>query len=100
MFLGHQAAEVVSKPKAEAVRDFENLISAPVAGPVNRSWDSYDFDWTKTAKLAAMHGAGLYGLYLLFFTNVHPYTKFFVFVHHYFCGMPVHSFVISSDEME
>ena len=94
MFLGHQAAEVVSKPKAEAVRDFDNLISAPVAGPVNRSWDSYDFDWTKTAKLAAMHGAGLYGLYLLFFTNVHPYTKFFVFVHHYFCGMPIRCFVI------
>jgi fatty-acid desaturase len=88
MFVGHQTAEVISAPaKKEVVRDFENLIAAPVSGPVNRSWESYHFDWTKTLKLAVMHATGFYGLYLLFFTNVHPYTKFFVFVHHYMCGL-------------
>jgi hypothetical protein len=76
--LRSQAAKVIESEEVEFVNTPE---------PVNRSWDTYHFDVSKTLKLLGIHGAGLYGVYLLMTADIHPYTKVFAFIHYFFCGL-------------
>ena len=77
--LKRQAHEATAQPEVAEVIE----TAAPA---INRSWESYHFDYSKLVKLIGLHTSGSFGLYLLLTAEVHPNTIVLALLMYSLCG--------------